>query len=157
MTDKQLDSLVKSLEYQILKNNLKDINKFKCRFFVYKIKSTMTHNLQVDFLNFLKSKNILLPHEIYNFFLSKQLKFSVKFKPIIRAGLKMNYNMFCEYLRISKQLYEINKKYIFKFYKRNFVDEKKNKEFTQLNFKIINKKQLIFIKYSIDLNISLET
>ena len=153
MQDKKLASLINKLERQIQDHNLTTINKFEYLYSVFKINSTMGQDLQELFLEFLKSKDVFLPHEIANFFLSNNMKFSIHFKYIKEAGIKSNLNMFLSINDVKKQLHKINKKHEFKFYTKKFTDDKKNKEFRQLALDIINKKDITITKLSLDLNL----
>lgn len=154
MKDERLQNLINNLEEQINNDNLTDINKFKYIYSVFKIKSKINKDLQIDFLNFLKSQNdILLAHDIANFFLSKNIKFRIHYKYVKGVGIKTNLNMLSLVWNVKKQMRNLKRVYNFKISTRKFTDKKKNKDFKQLVLEIANLKKNEIHRLSLDLNI----
>jgi hypothetical protein len=90
------ESFKLKLKWQVYNKNFEQIKRFEYSAFSFKF-NIATQDLQEEFVEFLckedESKDIM-PWEICNFFLKRNIKYSLSFKYMKKAGLQLNYTLF---------------------------------------------------------------
>ena len=135
MENKEIEEFKIKLKWKIYHGNFNKITKFNFSTFKFNFK-IQSQIQQEEFVEFICSKDLLLPWKLCNFFIKRNIKFSLRFRYLKTLKLKGNLNLL-------KCVLELNIKYLkfkitklinnFKFI--NTIDK------NSILIEILNKKQ----------------
>ncbi|MDF2880092.1 MAG: hypothetical protein K0R54_649 [Clostridiaceae bacterium] len=88
--------------WQVHNGKLKEINSYSYSCFKFKFK-IVDQNTQEEFAQLVTGDNDAFPWDICNFFVQRDIKFSINFRYVKGAKFKANFEMFKEVMRLKKE------------------------------------------------------
>lgn len=109
------DLFFNELKKRVYEGELIELNNFAYSCFEFNFDITEQQYLK-EFANFLYFKEILLPWDIVNFFIQRNLEVSISFKYNFDSSFKTNFTLFKVVVLLKKELFLLkSRKFISKF------------------------------------------